>query len=66
MMTGHESEHHRCIAKTSVAGKLHEVIAALEFMSITRGLGPLVATIDAARRELTASDEQSGANCSDM
>jgi len=63
MMTGHESAKHRCIAKTSVAGKLHEVIAALEFMAITRKLPTLTATIDAARCELTSSNEQSGAPC---
>jgi len=63
MMAGHKSATYHCISKTSVAGKLHEVVVALEYMAITRKMQPLVATIDAARLELTKSNEESGADC---
>ncbi len=66
MLGGHESERHRCVARTSVAGKLHEVVAALEYMAITRRLDSLTVMIDAARRELVQSQEESGAYCPDQ
>lgn len=66
MMTGHESARHRCIARSSVAGKLYEVLAALQFMAITRQLSTLAMQIRQARHDLEASAEQSGAECSDM
>ncbi len=65
MMTGHESLRHRCMAKVSVAGKLHEVVGALELMALSRRLAPLSATIYRARHELEASNEESGADCPD-
>jgi hypothetical protein len=66
MMRGHESPRHRCMAKVAVAGKLHEVIGALEFMALSRRLVPLHATIRGARHELYASQEESGDGCPDV
>ena len=63
MLRGHDSARHRCIAKTSVAGKLHEVLIALEFMAMTRQLDPLIAEIRSNRHELERSSEQSGQLC---
>jgi len=59
MLAGDESPHHRCVAKVAVAGKLHEVISALELMALTLNLTELRESIREGRIALDASDEQS-------
>jgi hypothetical protein len=66
MMVGHESPRHRCMAKVAVAGKLHEVIGALELMALSRRLVPLHATIRSSRHELYGSREEAGDGCPDV
>ena len=63
MMKGQESRRHQCMIRTSVAGKLYEVLAALEMMAMSRELAALAMKIRQARNDLDASGEQSGANC---
>ena len=55
MVRGNESARSRCVSKGSVAGKVYEVLAALELMAITRGMGDLRERIAAGRDELDAS-----------
>lgn len=63
MVTGNESPRALCVAKVSVAGKLHEVIAALEFMALTRRLEALHFAIMTGRHALEQSEENSGRQC---
>jgi hypothetical protein len=63
MLRGHDSPRAKCIAKTAVAGKLHEVLAALELMAFTRGQKELVERLASRRMELHASREPKGLDC---
>ena len=60
MVAGNESPRAICLAKVSVAGKLHEVVAALEFMALARGLEALHDSIRKGRHALERSEEVSG------
>ena len=63
ILAGHESPRHRCIACTSVAGKLLEFLIALRFMAITRGDATLSQTLRDDATAITASGEDSGKYC---
>jgi hypothetical protein len=63
MLSGHESERHRCFTKVAVVGKLYEVLAALEFMALAKKDQTLHASIRESRHELEESNEQSGTRC---
>jgi hypothetical protein len=63
MMKGQESQRHQCMSRVSVAGKLYEVLAALEMMAMSRERAALAMKIRQARNDLDASSEQGGANC---
>ncbi|SRR5882762_1797472 len=65
MLGGHESPHHRCMMKVSVAGKLTEVLGTLGLMAVSRKQVPLVMTIRQAMHDLHASNEDSGDDCPD-
>ncbi len=56
----------RCVAKTAVAGKLHEVLVALEYMAALAGNSEVHAEVRAARHRLDASNEQSLGPCADI
>jgi hypothetical protein len=57
MLNGHESEQHMDIARASVAGKLHEVVSALEMMALMSDNRALYEEIREGRRSLDASEE---------
>jgi hypothetical protein len=59
MLRGHEGERSRCVAKASVAAKLHETLVALGFMAHTAGEKALYDEICLAVDKLESSDEQS-------
>jgi hypothetical protein len=59
MLRGHEGDRSRCVAKASVAGKLHEVLHALGFMAHTAGEKALYDEICLSLDKLESSDEQS-------
>jgi len=63
MLRGHNSPRAKCIAKTAVAGKLHEVLSALELMAFTRGRTELVDRLASVRVGLHASREPKGRDC---
>ena len=66
MLSGNESVRSQCVAKVSVAGKLYEVIVALELMAITRELEDLRERTREGRKELDGSEEQSSAPCAHL
>jgi len=57
MLSGHTAERPREIARTAVAGKLHEVITALEMMSLLSDNTGLQRELTEARRALDASGD---------
>lgn len=63
MLDGNLSPRGLCIAKASVAGKLHEVLSALEFMARVRGIRTLADGLATRRLELHASGEPRGVGC---
>lgn len=63
---GHDWERRLCVARVGVAGKLHEVICALEFMALAARDVQLHTQIRAGRHRLDASGDQRGARCRDM
>jgi hypothetical protein len=60
MLRGNESPRARFFAKAAVAGKLHEVVAALEMMAGTRRLADLVSSLRGMRMRLWECEEQGG------
>ena len=63
LMQGHKSNHHTCVAKVAVAGKLKEVLAALRFMAVTRAMGQTYRELGAAYDRIDRSGEDAGAPC---
>jgi hypothetical protein len=59
MLRGHKGDRNLCIAKASIAGKLHEVVLAMGFMAHTAGEEALYQEICLALHELEKSNEQS-------
>ena len=55
--SGVDYEERINVARVTVAGKLHEVVKALEFMALMPGMEDLRDEIGEARRTLDASDE---------
>lgn len=58
MLAGHESERHRDVARTAIAGKLHEVVCAFEMMALVWPNETLRKEISEVRRRIDASSEQ--------
>jgi hypothetical protein len=52
-----------CVTRAAVAGKLHEVFAALELMALTRGHRELMQRLSEIRLELHRSGEPTGRDC---
>lgn len=63
MMKGVPFPRPRCMAKTSVAGKLHEVVSAFELYALSQGMGELISEVRDARRQIENAPEQTGAEC---
>lgn len=63
MLRQNESAQHRCATLTAVAGKLHEVLVALAFMTMSRRDQELYESIRAAIRELEESGEGTRKYC---
>lgn len=57
---GHDWPRRLCVARVSVAGKLHEVVSALEFIALLVRDEALHSEIRDGRRRLEASAEESG------
>jgi hypothetical protein len=57
------SPRRMCVAKVGVAGKLYEVVVALEFMVLIQRDEELHIQIHSARKRLEASQEESGEQC---
>lgn len=57
VLNGHEAERPRAVVRTAVAGKLHEVISALEIMGSFSDNADLRRELTEARRILDASGE---------
>jgi len=57
VLDGHESEEQKAIARTAVAGKLHEVVSALEIMASFSDNFSLQEELREARHALDASQE---------
>ncbi|MHB1864195.1 MAG: hypothetical protein ACYCVL_14680 [Gemmatimonadaceae bacterium] len=66
MLSGHKGEQGRCIARTAVAGKLHEVLIAVRFMAMTRRMRPLADELAQALARLVSSDEMSSEPCKNI
>jgi hypothetical protein len=66
MLAGTDFERNRCIAQAAVVGKTHEVLAALNVMAMSRNDRALNDELLAELRRLTDSNEQSGADCSQI
>ena len=60
---GTYSDHHECVARVAVAGKLYYALIALELMARLRGLGGLVEQLRESRAELEGSPEYDGTIC---
>ncbi len=57
MVSGHDSTHHRCVAKVAVCNKLHYAMIALEFMAMLQSMRDLVLEIREGRHQLEAQPE---------
>ena len=57
MLNGHEAEERKAIPRTAVAGKLHEVISALEMLALFSDSPDLRNELREARQSLDASQE---------
>lgn len=63
MVSGHRSDHHRCVASVSLAQKLFYAILALELMAMSQGATELVSEIRTARHELESAPEYQSDYC---
>jgi hypothetical protein len=63
MLTGTHSARQVCAARTAVAGKLVEGLAALRLMAMTRGMVDLAASLRESITQIDSSGEQEGTGC---
>ena len=63
MLAGSDFTDPRCVSKMAIAGKLHEIVVAMELFSLSQGATQVHEELGNARRAIDASDEQAEGAC---